>query len=167
MRTEIYTVMDPWGFWWSSVVSPEEGYVCHGVADEKTMELRTLDYIAEGYGIDDTPSDIIEDDEVITTWADDVIRGIKTRPKPKPNLGTIERGEDPSLLDVQAELEVTLDMIITHRKRSDQLAHLRFFAEKIWDAAEEATAEDISKCCGCSGSDKELNPFKERRASDG
>ena len=40
------------------------------------------------------------------------------------------------------------------------------FASRIWDAAEEATYEDISKCCGCTGSDKELNPFKEKRATN-
>lgn len=35
------------------------------------------------------------------------------------------------------------------------------FANRIWSAAEEAGYQDVAQCCGCSGSDKELNPFKE------
>jgi len=43
---------------------------------------------------------------------------------------------------------------------------IRRFAEKVWEAAEDATAEDIGQCCGCSGSNLVLNPYKERDESD-
>lgn len=159
---DVYTVKDRWGYWWSSVVSPEEGYVCHGETwSATTLELRTLDYIVDGYGgIDDDPS-LIEDDEIITSWADDVIRVAKARPKPKPTLQTIERGEDPSLLDPDLELEVTLDLIFSERKRSEQLRHLRLFAEKVWDVAYDTSWSDGPDILTPS-------PFKrETRASDG
>jgi len=43
---------------------------------------------------------------------------------------------------------------------------IRRFAEQVWDAAEEAGANDIAQCCGCSGSNLVLNPYKERDESD-
>lgn len=164
--TEIYTIKDRWGYWWSSAASPEEGYLLHKPGEGAvTIKLRTLDHIIQNYGISaGAPiQEVIEDDEIITTWADDVIRASKAAPKPKPILATIERGEDPSLLDPEAELETTLDLVLSERKRSEQLGHLRYFALRLWDVAEAAGADDISKCCGCTGSDEELNPFKEKK----
>lgn len=168
---EIYTVKDPWGYWWSSVVSPEEGYVCHGVADEKTMELRTLDYIIEGYGIldDGIPQEVIEDDEVIMAWADDVIVRRVAAQKPEKKSEPVERGEDPSVFDSEVALENLLRAIEDELYEQEGVRFplgekaIREFAEKVWDAAEEATATDMAKCCGCSGSDEELNPFKEQK----
>lgn len=169
---EIYTVKDRWGFWWSSATTPEKGYVCHSDTGAQAVELRTLDHIMDNYGISAGAAvqEVIEDDEMIMAWADDVIvrRDLKAAPK-REKSEPVERGEDPSVFDAEAAIRLVVETDADLRTMSDPVRHqaiLREFAKRIWDVAESAGADDISKCCGCTGSDKELNPFKERRESD-
>lgn len=166
---EVYTIKDRWGYWWSSAASPEEGFVCHGTNGMTTIELRTLDHIIQNYGISAGAAvqEVIEDDEMITAWADDFIvrHDLKAAPK-KEKSEPVERGEDPSVFDAEAAIRLVVETDADLRTMSDPVRHqaiLREFAKRIWDEAEDATAEDMSKCCGCTGSDKELNPFKEQK----
>lgn len=180
--TETYTVKDRWGYWWSSTASPEEGYVCHmKLFDRKTVELRTLDHIIQNYGISSVAAvqEVIEDDEVIMAWADDVIvrRDLKAAPK-KDKPEPVERGEDPSVFDAEVTMENLLRAIEDElyeqegvRFRLGEKA-IHEFAEKVWDAGFEQAADLAGECCGCNVFSKAddngiTNPFEEGHESDG
>ena len=112
----------------------------------------------------------VPEDFDFDAWAETV--ELKTKPAEAAPLQEFEKPEPEPEYDPREDFESLLETLSEEIYEAEGVRltlgreAIWAFASRIWDAAEDATAEDISKCCGCSGSDKELNPFKERRESD-
>lgn len=116
----------------------------------------------------------VPDDFDFDLWADMAhemkLKGVKPETV-LPSDESLKLAEPESPYDPQEDFESLLETISEEIYENEGVRlsigreAIWAFASRIWEAAEDAAAEDISKCCGCSGSDKELNPFKERRES--
>lgn len=114
----------------------------------------------------------VPDDFDFDTWAETV--ELKTKPAKASPLQEFEKPqpEPEPPYDPQEDFESLLETLSEEIYESEGVRltigreAIWAFASRIWDAAEEAGYQDVAQCCGCTGSDKELNPFKERRESD-